>query len=651
MREVEREVVEVGHGGAAPAVDRLAGVSDGGDGVPGPALGAAAEEGGEQQPLGDGGVLVLVEQHHPEFVAQDRADLGAGERQLGGERDLVAEVEEVAALLGLAVAPGQPEQFASGLGGLGDPAQLGVAEPGRFERGQEGGVVLGELVGAYEVLGELGVERQQIADQCGERPGQGGVRAGGLAQHTGGELVAGGVGEEAGGGFESDAQPVLGEESAGERVVRGDAGLARGLSGSMASGSVTPAAIRALRTRSASSPAALLVNVSPRTCSGATWPVPTSHTTRAAITVVFPDPAPATITCGAGGAVMQAVCSGVNGIPRSSLSCSGSVIREDTPERLTGRTDNRRHRRTSAPVHPFTRSPAHPLTRSLQDVAALGLGAARGPEGAVCAVLAGGGGEAFVQDPAGRGGQQVGDPLTGERFLCLHLGQGVSALLLGGGLAQLYEFGAAGLGAPAVEDVVDRAFPDGQLVHSELGVAGDLVLGRGLFAGLEVDDVGPALGVLFDAVHGAPDAHLVLPAPSVTSKSCSLAAGVRAVRSMTCQRRKRSRAARACSFSCRDFQGASKTSPSQTESSRSIRTARSAGVRPEATSSASTWTTLPKPCAAVAGASAFTSRPRNHWSAQVLASWSSALPERATGWSRSRSGTAERVGSYRPHQR
>lgn len=212
VREVEREVVEVGHGGAAPAVDRLAGVADGGDGVPGPALGAAAEEGGEQQPLGDGGVLVLVEQHHPEFVAQDRADLGAGERQLGGERDLVAEVEEVAALLGLAVAPGQPEQFPAGLGGLGDLAQLGVAEPGRFERGQEAGVVLGELFGAYEVLGELGVERQQIADQCGERPGQGRVRAGGLAQHTGGELVAGGVGEEAGGGFESDAQPVLGEE-------------------------------------------------------------------------------------------------------------------------------------------------------------------------------------------------------------------------------------------------------------------------------------------------------------------------------------------------------------------------------------------------------------------------------------------------------
>lgn len=230
VREVAREVVEIGDGGAAPAVDRLAGVTDGGDCVPGGgAVGAAAEEGGEQQPLGDGGVLVLVEQDHPIFVAQDRADLGAGEGELGGERDLVAEVEEVAAALGVPVAPGQREELAPGLGGLGDLAQLGVGEPGRCERTEELGVVLRELFRADEVLGELGVECQQIADQGGERPGQRRVRAGGLAQHAGGQLVAGGVGEEAGGGFESYPQSVLGEEPSGEGVVRGDAGLTRGV--------------------------------------------------------------------------------------------------------------------------------------------------------------------------------------------------------------------------------------------------------------------------------------------------------------------------------------------------------------------------------------------------------------------------------------
>ncbi len=141
------------------------------------------------------------------------------------------------------------------------------------------------------------------------------------------------------------------------------------------------------------------------------------------------------------------------------------------------------------------------------------------------------------------------------------------------------------------------------------------------------------------------------PASSVTSNSCSVATASRPPRSVVCQRRKRSRAARALSFSWRDFQGASKARASHTESRRSMRTARSAGVRPEATSSARTWTTLPKPWAAVEGVSALTSRPRNHWREQVLASCSRALPDRATGRSRSRRGTLLRVGSYRPHQR
>ncbi len=142
------------------------------------------------------------------------------------------------------------------------------------------------------------------------------------------------------------------------------------------------------------------------------------------------------------------------------------------------------------------------------------------------------------------------------------------------------------------------------------------------------------------------------PAARVTSKSCSVATGRRPVSApITCQLRNLSRAARALSRSWSDFQGASKARAFHTESRRSISTSRSAGVRPEATSSASTCTTLPKLWAVVAGVSAFTSRPRNHCRAQVLASWSSALPERTTGWSRSRRGTLLSVGSYMPHQR
>lgn len=65
-------------------------------------------------------------------------------------------------------------------------------------------------------------------------------------------------------------------------------------------------------------------------------------------------------------------------------------------------------------------------------------------------------------------------------------------------------------GGQAVEDLVDGPFPDGQLVHGELGVRGHLVLGRGPLAGLEVDDVRPPLGVPLDPVHGATDAYGVL---------------------------------------------------------------------------------------------------------------------------------------------
>lgn len=173
---------------------------------------STAEERGQEQPLGHGGVLVLVEQDDPELVAQEGADLGPGQGELGGEGDLVAEVEEVPASLGRPVAPGQSEEFAAGPGRLGDLAQLGVGEPGRLQSPQEFRVVLQELLGAYEVLGELRVQGEQVADEGGEGPGQRRVGARRLAQHPGRELVAGGVREETAGGFEADPQTVVGEE-------------------------------------------------------------------------------------------------------------------------------------------------------------------------------------------------------------------------------------------------------------------------------------------------------------------------------------------------------------------------------------------------------------------------------------------------------
>ena len=82
----------------------------------------------------------------------------------------------------------------------------------------------------------------------------------------------------------------------------------------------TPARSSAVRTRVDSSAAALRVKVRPSTCSGRTAPVPTSQTTRAAITVVLPDPAPAMITPGSSGAVMASSWAAEKGTPRASMA-------------------------------------------------------------------------------------------------------------------------------------------------------------------------------------------------------------------------------------------------------------------------------------------------------------------------------------------
>ncbi|CAM5593648.1 hypothetical protein SGRIM128S_06307 [Streptomyces griseomycini] len=222
--EVLGEVVEVGDGGAAPAVDRLAGVADGGHRV----AGAVAEEAGQQDALGDRGVLVLVEEDHAELVAQGAAHLG-DRGEPGGQGDLVAEVEQVAFAFGGPVAQHEVGEFAPRGGRLGHLAQVGVGELGVLQGAQQFGVVGAQVLGPHEVFGEFAVEGEEVSDQVGEGTGQGRVGAGGLAQDARGELVAGGVGEQAGGRFETDAQAVVGQEAAREGVVGGDHGLARGV--------------------------------------------------------------------------------------------------------------------------------------------------------------------------------------------------------------------------------------------------------------------------------------------------------------------------------------------------------------------------------------------------------------------------------------
>ena len=89
-REVLREVLDVVDAGAAPAVDRLAGVADGHHRMP------VAEDPLQQHALRDRGVLVLVEQHDAVARAKVGDDVGEALHDLAGQPDLVGEVEHVA---------------------------------------------------------------------------------------------------------------------------------------------------------------------------------------------------------------------------------------------------------------------------------------------------------------------------------------------------------------------------------------------------------------------------------------------------------------------------------------------------------------------------------------------------------------------------
>ncbi len=138
---------------------------------------AAAEQAGEQYALRHRGVLVLVQQDHAELVAEDVPDLGAGAGQGGREGDLVAEVEEVAFAFGRAVADHQFGECEPGRGGLGDLAEVGVGESGALQGVQQAGVVGAQVLGAYEVFGEFGVEGEEVADEVGEGAGERRVRS------------------------------------------------------------------------------------------------------------------------------------------------------------------------------------------------------------------------------------------------------------------------------------------------------------------------------------------------------------------------------------------------------------------------------------------------------------------------------------------
>ena len=203
----------------------------------------------------------------------------------------------------------------------------------RLEGGDDLVEVTGDGIDADEVLGHLAREvddgrrdgRLRLLDTVHRAVPRGDGLVGNLPRRRLAEQPA----------LRLDAEPhtVLAHEPAGIRVVGGDrrhvVEHGRAVLGSAAP-RCPPRAASASRadSRSDSSPAALRVKVRPSTSSGCTRSLATSHTTRAAIVSVLPDPAPATTSRGRRGASMTATCSGVG-----RCSCPSARARSTAPQR------------------------------------------------------------------------------------------------------------------------------------------------------------------------------------------------------------------------------------------------------------------------------------------------------------------------------
>ena len=132
------------------------------------------------------------------------------------------------------------------------------------------------------------------------------------ARCPGGELVARRVGDHAGVGLVADPQAVLGEQARRRRRCTSRPSARSGSSSSL--GDRAPVASSGRPQERARGSWRQLVGrlggegEARAPDRGATGPVATSQTTRAAITVVLPDPAPAITTAGASGALIAANC-------------------------------------------------------------------------------------------------------------------------------------------------------------------------------------------------------------------------------------------------------------------------------------------------------------------------------------------------------
>ncbi|GAA3422579.1 hypothetical protein GCM10018952_75240 [Streptosporangium vulgare] len=187
----------------------------------------SAEQGAQQDELGVAGVLVLVQEDHGEPPALDLADVGVLGRDPGGERHLVAVVDDLPAPLEPVVRLDQRQQLLPGPLDDERPAlvldrragQLGVplGEPGAdVAHVPRGAQVLGHLPG--QLQHRPGDGRRTPLDLL-HRPV---VRA----DHPPRELPGDGRGDQAHGRLQRLAQGVVGDQAGRVGVVRRDGRLA-----------------------------------------------------------------------------------------------------------------------------------------------------------------------------------------------------------------------------------------------------------------------------------------------------------------------------------------------------------------------------------------------------------------------------------------
>ena len=161
------EAQQVADGCATPAVDCLTWVADSGDRVR-----VLAVQRREQHTLRDAGVLVFVQEHRCEPQPLARTNLGCALRDPCGQRDLVAEVEQVQLRLALAVGLDHLQQLVAGAGCLGDVVQRVGRLRERGDFGDELRIDRPDVLGVGTVLGHFRIERQQVLRHGPRLPAQ-----------------------------------------------------------------------------------------------------------------------------------------------------------------------------------------------------------------------------------------------------------------------------------------------------------------------------------------------------------------------------------------------------------------------------------------------------------------------------------------------